>query len=1018
MARQAGGLHVIPYHGPPTPLESKRRRFRLAAIPPSTTTSTSTLPRLPPAPYRFDAMDHVVDVPTSSLSISPSPTPAPVASTSTAVPPSSSTMPLNTPPSATLASTTQASYDLLDARSHAIWNRLTEEKQEDKGTAPAYKRHYISYQTWWATDQARIQAENTQYVPIPALPITPAKVVVFLEYEMARPQKRKLPDGKDSTSTCGSSHGSQVINALEHYRLHNQHEYRDIADTQQILRSDPRVKAMEKGFQESEPERTKKSHALKAVGTNADTFQASDLSRMSIAKLFETKGGKSGIWRGHRDRGMTLTSCSAALRGDSTRAMLWSDLGSHDVPMVAKGPGCSVKALIFRADQSKSNKTGRVDEHGAFRHFDVTVCPVGAIAFFFYTHFHILKASVPDFAPDFDDDEFGEYGHRQWYDLHLFSSAMDCTKEMVYATHRYNVKNMFQAHNVNISKVTHAGRGYTAKTARENRASSTEVKALGCWNESGSYRPCYDHALPLEAVLAAGGFDGKRPESHFLARETLQPPDDVVEALFPFVEPELDMLATRRGNKRQAEDYALTDFLKMLIWFRTVLVQDAALLYVAHPEAELWNYPPFHSPSFRNFARTSATAIKRAEEDASLQLKNLPHQIAETFRGMVTQLHVEQQLNHEKNEARSARMYAMIQDTLALSRPSKRSKVQESDSVVPRAQSTSYNSLDVSAMSFDTSAICFGTPELSFDASAIPGLALGVSTTNVAVDASAMTVTNPPFPSFDSGDFDFNFDLPAPSTTPQLCEEQQTALSFLNSTLLPPSSSSALPLLPTTSSDIPQRPIPAPPPLAATPAIHSGSFLRRPPPLLRQRKSGSGGHEPDPKSPPLAMSREQEAEWCHLAQLYGEDRLRRHEWEASASSSKIGKQLIPYYTFQSVSTILDLWVEYSTGANGHLPIRTLDEVWGAHWRRGNRSEANTHCRRSKLWKLVQDLSAKRNWNTDLALRFIREKYQDAREPNGQARFSTSRSFCDWLTKKQNGTTGFDVAMNESDTYIR
>ena len=148
--------------------------------------------------------------------------------------------------------------------------------------------------------------------------------------------------------------------------------------------------------------------------------------------------------------------------------------------------------------------------------------------FFFFTHFHVLKVPVPDFAPDFDDPDYGEYGRRRWYELYLFSSAQDCTKEMVYQSktsclfysnnkslillltaHRYNVKNMFQEHDINISKVTHAGRGYTAKNAHENGASQSEVKALGCWSDAGSYRPFYDRALPIEAVLASAGFDGK-----------------------------------------------------------------------------------------------------------------------------------------------------------------------------------------------------------------------------------------------------------------------------------------------------------------------------------------------------------------------------------------------------------------------------------------------------------------------------------------------------------------------------
>lgn len=75
--------------------------------------------------------------------------------------------------------------------------------------------------------------------------------------------------------------------------------------------------------------------------------------------------------------------------------------------------------------------------------------------------------------------------------------------------------------NVFISKVTHSGRPFTVKTAREHGASATGAKALGGWSESGSYRPCYDRALPKDALLGAAQFDGSKPESYFIPRDSV-----------------------------------------------------------------------------------------------------------------------------------------------------------------------------------------------------------------------------------------------------------------------------------------------------------------------------------------------------------------------------------------------------------------------------------------------------------------------------------------------------------------
>lgn len=69
--------------------------------------------------------------------------------------------------------------------------------------------------------------------------------------------------------------------------------------------------------------------------------------------------------------------------------------------------------------------------------------------------------------------------------------------------------------------MTHAGRGYAVKVSREHRASVAGPKALGGWSESGSFRPCYDRVLPVDAMLGAAMFDVQQREAHFLSRESL-----------------------------------------------------------------------------------------------------------------------------------------------------------------------------------------------------------------------------------------------------------------------------------------------------------------------------------------------------------------------------------------------------------------------------------------------------------------------------------------------------------------
>lgn len=87
--------------------------------------------------------------------------------------------------------------------------------------------------------------------------------------------------------------------------------------------------------------------------------------------------------------------------------------------------------------------------------------------------------------------------------------------------HRNRIKDLHEKCDISISKVTHGGRTFAAMTARSHGASTDGTKALGGWHEQGSFRACYDRALPVDALLASAMFNGRKPETYFLARDRL-----------------------------------------------------------------------------------------------------------------------------------------------------------------------------------------------------------------------------------------------------------------------------------------------------------------------------------------------------------------------------------------------------------------------------------------------------------------------------------------------------------------
>lgn len=268
--------------------------------------------------------------------------------------------------------------------------------------------------------------------------------------------------------------------------------------------------------------------------------------------------GPSKIWIASRDRAMLLTSSTTAFRGDSSRSLLWSDMYRYEVPMHAKGRGekvsvsalqsplCKFSYLTYTFRRSHSFLTTprpirRAEQTNTELSVTITLSyallaqslyyflPISTSLMLLYP---ILRRTSRIQALGSTADGTGMHSTRSpaqrtapwkchtkvsWY----FDSVILILAH-VFQDHRSRVNQAYIKNDITITKVTHAGRPFTAKTAREYGASSEAVKALGGWSEGDSYRACYDRALPVKALLGAAMFDADHPEAHFLARESLR----------------------------------------------------------------------------------------------------------------------------------------------------------------------------------------------------------------------------------------------------------------------------------------------------------------------------------------------------------------------------------------------------------------------------------------------------------------------------------------------------------------
>lgn len=89
------------------------------------------------------------------------------------------------------------------------------------------------------------------------------------------------------------------------------------------------------------------------------------------------------------------------------------------------------------SNQGKTNTTGRIDRHYALRHRNAHLCPLSALALYFFTLFQVFGRSRPNFEPSYTDKRAtGNHGHRAWYHVLLFpplrSKTSDDTVPMAY----------------------------------------------------------------------------------------------------------------------------------------------------------------------------------------------------------------------------------------------------------------------------------------------------------------------------------------------------------------------------------------------------------------------------------------------------------------------------------------------------------------------------------------------------------------------------------------------------------
>ncbi|POM71737.1 Hypothetical protein PHPALM_11653 [Phytophthora palmivora] len=372
--------------------------------------------------------------------------------------------------------------------------------------------------------------------------VTATKMHLFLQEEVV---DRKIRV-KGSDRKVGASTVEMYVNAIS-----------DLYSDQQSRGSNahphPRnslIKALLGSLKREKHEKNKREYADRGVGSLLDGYCTTN-ELVSISGYYMNLNTGSDL----RSRMSHFLCHSCLLRGESARNLELPDL----VSVVLENEGFTeCRALVMVMGQGKTNQYGRREFGSCIRHTNVEVCPIGALALYFFFRWCVQMESIPDFLQP-----------QKWYDVKVLRSGKDATTAMSYRAHYDATVKAFTSLKMYSKAKTHAARGSGSRMAELAGATDSQIRRLGRWNAS-AMEGCYLTALPREAMRSLAGFPPDR-RTFCLDRASLSLPENLQREIF--VENYMSAYM-----QQSAPHIATGGFLNLLLYLRTVILQDAVLL--------------------------------------------------------------------------------------------------------------------------------------------------------------------------------------------------------------------------------------------------------------------------------------------------------------------------------------------------------------------------------------------------------------------------------------------------------
>src|SRR5277367_6020493 len=251
--------------------------------------------------------------------------------------------------------------------------------------------------------------------------------------------------------------------------------------------------------------------------------------------------------------------------------------------------------MITTMRQGKQNQHGKIEYMGCMRNVDPLLCPLSALAFYFFNRWG-RDGAAPFPSLRQPEDYYGHY---------VFPGSVRVPERpLSYATQLDWSRKMFQAVGIHMKEKTHCPRKQAPRLAEIRGVPEAQIRRAGRWN-TDAMTGVYLSYLPRAFMRSIAGFP-QRGNAYFLPRAQEIPDEALCARIWPEVDVWLERMEAYHPDRTDNEvvrlDLAGSGFLRLLRTLRVVLLQDSVILRQRFPLHPLWTDPLFNGEEYRRFA--------------------------------------------------------------------------------------------------------------------------------------------------------------------------------------------------------------------------------------------------------------------------------------------------------------------------------------------------------------------------------------------------------------------------------